>query len=190
MIQGCKRVAVGLCEAIRRNVSEPLCEQPSEFIKLSAAQNNKLYFFFSGSPLSHFFENWDKSPQKKWDKGVNPGGLHKFSKFGKICGEHSHKKDKKMANIKGGRAARKRDRQNAKANKRNSVAKAKLHDAHKKLFKAADANNKEVAEKKFKEFVSGLDKAVKKGIITKNTADRKKSRAQLKLNKMAKAEEK
>ena len=55
---------------------------------------------------------------------------------------------------------------------------------------AADANNKEVAEKKFKEFVSGLDKAVKKGIITKNTADRKKSRAQLKLNKMAKAEEK
>ena len=46
------------------------------------------------------------------------------------------------------------------------------------------------AEKKFKEFVSGLDKAVKKGIIAKNTADRKKSRAQLKLNKMAKAEAK
>ena len=45
---------------------------------------------------------------------------------------------------------------------------------------------KEAAEKKFKEFVSGLDKAVKKGIISKNTADRKKSRAQLKLNKMAK----
>ena len=90
-----------------------------------------------------------------------------------------------MANIKGGRAARKRDRQNAKANKRKSVAKAKLHDAHKKLFKAADASDKDTAEKKFKEFVSGLDKAVKKGIITKNTADRKKSRAQLKLNKMA-----
>ena len=51
---------------------------------------------------------------------------------------------------------------------------------------AADASDKETAEKKFKEFVSGLDKAVKKGIITKNTADRKKSRAQLKLNKMAK----
>ncbi len=75
-----------------------------------------------------------------------------------------------MANIKGGRAARKRDRQNAKANKRNSVAKAKLHDAHKKLFKAADAADKETAEKKFKEFVSGLDKAEKKGIIAKNTA--------------------
>ena len=84
-----------------------------------------------------------------------------------------------MANIKGGRAARKRDRQNAKANKRNSVAKAKLHDAHKKLFKAADASDKDTAEKKFKE--------LKKGIITKNTADRKKSRAQLKLNKMAAA---
>ena len=94
-----------------------------------------------------------------------------------------------MANIKGGRAARKRDRQNAKANKRNSLAKAKLHDTHKKLFKAADAGDKATAEKKFKEVVSGLDKAAKRGIITKNTADRKKSRAQLRLNKMAKAAE-
>ena len=64
-----------------------------------------------------------------------------------------------------------------KARKRNAVCKAKLHDAHKKLFKAADASDAETAAKKFKEFVSGLDKAVKKGIITKNTADRKKSRA-------------
>ena len=88
-----------------------------------------------------------------------------------------------MANIKGGRAARKRDRQNAKANKRNSSVKAQLHDDHKKLFKAADAGKKEEAEKKFKEFVSGLDKAVKKGVITKNAANRRKSRAQLKMNK-------
>ena len=91
-----------------------------------------------------------------------------------------------MANIKGGRAARKRDRQNEKARQRNASTKAKLHDSHKKLFKAADVADKATAEKKFKEFVSGLDKAVKKGIITKNTADRKKSRAQLKLNKIAK----
>ena len=67
--------------------------------------------------------------------------------------------------------------------------KSKLHEDHKKLFKAADAGKKEDAEKKFKEFVSGLDKAVKKGIIKKNTADRKKSRAQLKVNKMEKAAE-
>ena len=93
-----------------------------------------------------------------------------------------------MANIKGGRAARKRDRQNEKARKRNAVCKAKLHDAHKKIFKAADAGAKEDAEKKLRDFVSGLDKAVKRGIITKNTADRKKSRAQLKINKMAKAQ--
>jgi small subunit ribosomal protein S20 len=91
-----------------------------------------------------------------------------------------------MANIKGGRAARKRDRQNAKANKRNVAVKTHLHTKHKKLFKAADAGNREEAEKEFKAFVSGLDKAVKKGVITKNTADRKKSRAQLKMNKMAK----
>ncbi len=91
-----------------------------------------------------------------------------------------------MANIKGGRAARKRDRQNAKANKRNSAVKSKLHDSHKKLFKAADAGEKDTAAKKFKELVSGADKAVKKGIISKNKANRIKSRAQLKLNKMAK----
>ena len=54
---------------------------------------------------------------------------------------------------------------------------------------AADAGKKEAAEKEFKTFVSGLDKAVKKGIISKNTADRKKSRAQLKMNKMAAAAE-
>jgi len=91
-----------------------------------------------------------------------------------------------MANIKGGRAARKRDRQNAKANKRNSLVKDRLHNEHKKLFKKADAGAKEDAAAEFKKFVSDLDKAVKKGIITKNTANRKKSRAQLKLNKLAK----
>ena len=90
-----------------------------------------------------------------------------------------------MANIKGGRAARKRDRQNAKANKRNTLVKARLHNEHKKLFKKADAGDKEAAEKDLKAFVSELDKAVKKGIITKNTANRKKARAQLRVNKMA-----
>ena len=90
-----------------------------------------------------------------------------------------------MANIKGGRAARKRDRQNKKANQRNTAIKAMLHTTHKKLFKNADAGDRAEAEKQFKAFVSGLDKAVKKGVIKKNTADRKKSRAQLKLNKIA-----
>ena len=90
-----------------------------------------------------------------------------------------------MANIKGGRAARKRDRQNAKARARNSAVKARLHTEHKRLFKAADAGKQEDAEKDLKAFVSELDKAVKKGIITKNTANRKKSRAQLRVNKIA-----
>ena len=90
-----------------------------------------------------------------------------------------------MANIKGGRAARKRDRQNAKANKRNTLVKARLHNEHKKLFKKADAGDREAAEKDLKAFVSELDKAVKKGIITRNTANRKKSRAQLRVNKIA-----
>ena len=89
-----------------------------------------------------------------------------------------------MANIKGGRAARKRDRQNAKANKRNTLVKARLHNEHKRLFKKADAGDREAAEKDLKAFVSELDMAVKKGIITKNTANRKKSRAQLRVNKI------
>lgn len=90
-----------------------------------------------------------------------------------------------MANLKGGRAARKRDRQNEKARRRNAACKARLHDAHKTLFKLADAGSKEEAEAKLRAFVSGLDRAVKRGIITRNTADRKKSRAQLKVNKAA-----
>ena len=89
-----------------------------------------------------------------------------------------------MANIKGGRAARKRDRQAAKANKRNVAVKTRLHIDHKKLFKAADSGKKEEALAELKAFVSHLDKAVKKGVITRNTADRKKSRAQLKVNKI------
>jgi len=92
-----------------------------------------------------------------------------------------------MANIKGGRNARKRDRQNLKANKRNRAVKNMLQNEHKKLFKQADVGDKAAAEKEFKLFVAGLDKAVKKGIITKNTANRKKSRAQLRMNKLAKA---
>ena len=76
-----------------------------------------------------------------------------------------------MANIKGGRAARKRDRQNAKANKRNVAVKTRLHTEHKKLFKAADAGKKEDAEKEFKAFVSGLDKAVIFSMLPEERAD-------------------
>ena len=73
-----------------------------------------------------------------------------------------------MANIKGGRAARKRDRQNEKARKRNSTCKAKLHDAHKKLFKAADADKKDEAAKKFKELVSGAERRVGQRVLPRH----------------------
>ena len=69
-----------------------------------------------------------------------------------------------MANTKGGRAARKRDRQNAKARARNASCKAKLHDAHKKLFKAADANQKDAAAKKFKELLPEQSPPHSKGL--------------------------
>jgi phosphoribosyl-AMP cyclohydrolase len=35
--------------------------------------------------LLGFFENWDKSPQKKWDKGEENGLLQDVDKFGIIC---------------------------------------------------------------------------------------------------------
>ena len=34
--------------------------------------------------LLGFFENWDKLPQKKWDKGVLWEGFHLSVGFGKI----------------------------------------------------------------------------------------------------------
>jgi hypothetical protein len=34
--------------------------------------------------LLGFFENWDKSPQKKWDKGGEKMGLWRKGKFGII----------------------------------------------------------------------------------------------------------
>ena len=34
--------------------------------------------------LLGFFENWDKSPQKKWDKGAAPTPLQALQKNGKI----------------------------------------------------------------------------------------------------------
>ncbi|MBR4938439.1 MAG: hypothetical protein IKZ22_06155, partial [Kiritimatiellae bacterium] len=35
--------------------------------------------------LLGFFENWDKLPQKKWDKGAGICGVHTCGAFGIIC---------------------------------------------------------------------------------------------------------
>ncbi|MGM9570862.1 MAG: 30S ribosomal protein S20 [bacterium] len=70
-------------------------------------------------------------------------------------------------------------------NSRNRSVKASLKTSFKK-FEALVAENKmDEAAEFFKSVVKGLDKAVSKGIIHKNTASRKKSRLAVKLNKVS-----
>ena len=54
-----------------------------------------------------------------------------------------------------------------------------------KLFDALESNDIEKARPASDLYASTLDKAVKKGIIPNNTADRRKSRAALALAKLA-----
>ncbi|MEO0304798.1 MAG: 30S ribosomal protein S20 [candidate division WOR-3 bacterium] len=67
------------------------------------------------------------------------------------------------------RASRRRAAQNAKIKKT-------FKDAVKKLCKLATAGKIEEAKKMFPSVQKALDKAAKAGVITKNTAARKKSR--------------
>ncbi|MBP5510157.1 MAG: 30S ribosomal protein S20 [Kiritimatiellae bacterium] len=78
-----------------------------------------------------------------------------------------------MANIK---SAIKRAKQAKVRTERNKAAKHALADSRKVALAAIEAGNKEDALKGFSEYASKLDRAAKKGIIKKNTADRKKSR--------------
>lgn len=87
-----------------------------------------------------------------------------------------------MPNIE---SARKRVRQSAKRNKRNRSAKSMVISGRKALLEAIEAGNKSEALKLFAVYASELDKSVKKGILKFNNASRKKSRIQLRLNKLA-----
>lgn len=87
-----------------------------------------------------------------------------------------------MPNIK---SAAKRAKQALVRRSKNRSGKAAIGTARRLFGKAVESNDKTLALKLFKEFCSLLDKTAKRGIITKNTADRKKSRASLMLGKMA-----
>jgi small subunit ribosomal protein S20 len=86
-----------------------------------------------------------------------------------------------MPNIE---SARKRARQAVKRNARNRAAKSAVSTDRKTVLAAIEAGNKAEAQKRFRDYASELDKAVKKGILKANNADRRKSRIQLKLNAM------
>ena len=79
-----------------------------------------------------------------------------------------------MPNIK---SAEKRVRKSAKARQRNVETKTLIKNGRRELFSKLDKKDKEAAAKSFSQYCSMLDKSVKRGIITKNTANRRKSRA-------------
>ena len=71
------------------------------------------------------------------------------------------------------------------AHERNKANKSALKTAMKKFEAAVASGNREQAEVAYKVAVKTVDQGVKKGILHKNNAARKKSSMTLKLNKLA-----
>lgn len=87
-----------------------------------------------------------------------------------------------MANIK---SAIKRNKQSLSRNERNRACKSAVLTASKKVASAIESGDKDLAGKEFSVYTKQLDKACKKGVLTKNTVNRKKSRAAISIAKMA-----
>ena len=86
-----------------------------------------------------------------------------------------------MANIK---SSKKAIKVIAKKTDNNHELKMRVHNLIKNCEKEIAANNKENADKLLKGFQKYMDKAVSKGLIKKNTADREKSRLTQKVKNM------
>ena len=87
-----------------------------------------------------------------------------------------------MPNIK---SAKKRVELTKVANARNKAGKSLLKTNLKKFDAAVENGNRETASAAYAVAVKSVDQAVKKGLLHKNTAARKKSSMTLKLNKLA-----
>jgi small subunit ribosomal protein S20 len=88
--------------------------------------------------------------------------------------------ERKLPNIK---SAIKRVKINESKHARNAAFKSSMRTAMKK-FELAVEQSDENASELFREAVKKLDKAVTKGIIHKNTANRQKARLAKKLNQL------
>ena len=86
-----------------------------------------------------------------------------------------------MPNVK---SAAKRAKTSAVSRTKNIAAKANILTLGRRLIAATSANDKTKSQEIFRAYSSALDKAAKKGIITRNTAARKKSRSALKIKAM------
>ncbi|MGN0980041.1 MAG: 30S ribosomal protein S20 [Candidatus Avoscillospira sp.] len=87
-----------------------------------------------------------------------------------------------MPNIK---SAKKRVLLTKVSNERNKAAKSVLKTTLKKFDAALAEGNREQADSAYKAAVKTIDESVKKGILHKNNAARKKSSITRKLNQMA-----
>ncbi|MFA5420828.1 MAG: 30S ribosomal protein S20 [Patescibacteria group bacterium] len=81
------------------------------------------------------------------------------------------------------KSAKKELRKSAKRQKENNLVKVKTKALIKKTKKAIEAKDVKVKDD-FNTVIKAIDKMAKKGIIKKNTAARKKSRLQKKINKI------
>ena len=75
------------------------------------------------------------------------------------------------------KSAAKRMRTSEKSRITNTNVKTAIKTHRGKVFAAFTAKNKDAAEKLYREYCSLLDKSAKRGIITSNTAIRRKARA-------------
>ncbi|NOU35655.1 MAG: 30S ribosomal protein S20 [Kiritimatiellaceae bacterium] len=88
-----------------------------------------------------------------------------------------------MPNIK---SAKKRVRSSEKRRIGNMTAKTKVKTVRRKTREVLTAGVTATSEQAVREYSSVLDKAVKRGVIKKNTATRRKKRAVAALRKLAK----
>ncbi len=86
-----------------------------------------------------------------------------------------------MANIK---SSKKAIKVIAKVTNNNHELKATVKNSIRECDKAIAANNKELAEKLYKDVQKNLDRAYSKGLVKRNTADREKSRLANKVKNM------
>ena len=87
-----------------------------------------------------------------------------------------------MPNIK---SAKKRMRTSVKRQEGNRSAKSRIVTARRKLYDAILAGDQAVTKTALSSYCSVLDKAVKRGALKANAADRRKSRATLRVQKAA-----
>ena len=89
------------------------------------------------------------------------------------------------------KSAKKRVKQNEKSRMRNKAEKSRMRTQTKKVVKLIQTNaNIDDITKEFKLATTYYDKAAKHGVIHVGQADRRKSRLQLKLNKLSEKSEK